>query len=370
MLRSSFAFAALFTLACSTHRVDECFPPCGPSDQTFFAHCVASGLPGECLAGNRRCCALAAECIGALDDQTVETTRTDCMTLAEDQCYPPCDANDESLYELCLGMGSAVCMIGDDECCALDSDCIGMLGDFVITADGCCGNATDCASGELCDSEFTCAPGPGCGDGVTTAPETCDDGNQITEELCAYGPMSCVVCTSSCVEQPGVARFCGDGNVDSDAGEECDPPDVELCDPSCHHIGLDPCFDGTMDGMETDMDCGGPDCGPCDVGAMCLVATDCTTASALCGATAFCGPMSLCEERGGCDDMNVCTHDFCLGTSGCSSSPIDEDGDGAGPLDLGCGRDCDDTDPNIGPAALEECDGIDNNCNDLIDETC
>ena len=42
---------------------------------------------------------------------------------------------------------------------------------------------------------------------------------------------------------------------------------------------------------------------------------------------------------------------------------IDSDGDGY-PID----EDCDDADPNIFPLQIEVCDGIDNNCNDEIDE--
>ncbi len=45
----------------------------------------------------------------------------------------------------------------------------------------------------------------------------------------------------------------------------------------------------------------------------------------------------------------------------------DNDGDGYG---LGCpkGKDCDDTNKHINPAAKERCDGVDNNCNKQIDE--
>ncbi len=46
---------------------------------------------------------------------------------------------------------------------------------------------------------------------------------------------------------------------------------------------------------------------------------------------------------------------------------VDVDGDGYGD---GCalGPDCDDSDTNISPAASEVCDGVDNDCNDMVDD--
>ena len=57
-----------------------------------------------------------------------------------------------------------------------------------------------------------------------------------------------------------------------------------------------------------------------------------------------------------------CTDPCCVGRPGC----FDGDGDGFSPNS----GDCDDDDPAVHPGALEVCDGVDNDCNGLIDETC
>ncbi|HEY1956477.1 MAG TPA: putative metal-binding motif-containing protein [Polyangiaceae bacterium] len=79
-----------------------------------------------------------------------------------------------------------------------------------------------------------------------------------------------------------------------------------------------------------------------------------------------------------CDDGNPCTTDACDKHTGeCSNTwvTLDVDGDGhRGPLaghqpgDPGsCGDDCDDTDPRAFPGNAEVCDGVDNDCDGIID---
>ncbi len=79
-----------------------------------------------------------------------------------------------------------------------------------------------------------------------------------------------------------------------------------------------------------------------------------------------------------CDDGNPCTADSCdKGTGGCVNTwiTLDLDGDGhRGPLPGfqpgapgSCGDDCDDTDPRAFPGNKEVCDGVDNDCDGIID---
>lgn len=80
-----------------------------------------------------------------------------------------------------------------------------------------------------------------------------------------------------------------------------------------------------------------------------------------------------------CDDEDECSIDSCNPTDGtCSYRPavIDADGDGFDGPRAGfvagtpgsCGDDCDDTSADAYPGALEICDGVDNDCNTIIDD--
>ena len=85
---------------------------------------------------------------------------------------------------------------------------------------------------------------PKCGDGVINGSETCDNGAANSDT--AYGG-----CTTKCVFGPA----CGDGKIDTEAGEECDNG-VNLagyskkpttgCGPGCRNAPY--CGDGKVDG--------------------------------------------------------------------------------------------------------------------------
>lgn len=111
----------------------------------------------------------------------------------------------------------------------------------------------------------------------------------------------------------------------------------------------------------------------------CTIDADCVSSGDLC-------VVPRCREEGrarvcvveaiSCDDADVCTLDACDPVTGACvhEAPTDADGDGfvgAAPRDVpvACGGDdCDDEEPSIHPGAAESCDGVDQNCNGIIDD--
>ncbi len=93
---------------------------------------------------------------------------------------------------------------------------------------------------------------------------------------------------------------------------------------------------------------------------------------------------SFFNDGGDCG--GICPNEVCNGQDDDCDGEVDEgltqlfadaDGDGAGDpaQPVGCAgvgvanaNDCDDTDPTINPAAMDVCDGVDNNCNGQVDE--
>lgn len=85
------------------------------------------------------------------------------------------------------------------------------------------------------------------------------------------------------------------------------------------------CADGRLNGRETEVDCGGPDCAPCLVGALCLVDTDC--------------------------DSEVCTGNRCAAPSCVDQT---ENGEETG---VDCGGPCRSCDVPLECGGDGECDG-------------
>ena len=121
---------------------------------------------------------------------------------------------------------------------------------------------------------------------------------------------------------------------------------------------------------------------PGDAGAPpageCLLDADCDDAD-LCHPRACVARKCVARAGPSCDDGDVCTTDACDPHTGhCVFTPraLDRDGDGVkGPAPgqswrdaTACGHDCDDTDPRAFPGNPEVCDGVDNDCNGIVDD--
>jgi hypothetical protein len=110
----------------------------------------------------------------------------------------------------------------------------------------------------------------------------------------------------------------------------------------------------------------------------CVSAVDCPQPPPdQCGAAACTDGVCSLQLAPKCDDGNPCTVDMCVnGACTASDGRVDADGDGvfasgttADPkAALGCGNDCDDAAANVHPQALELCDGVDNDCNGIVDD--
>ncbi len=112
---------------------------------------------------------------------------------------------------------------------------------------------------------------------------------------------------------------------------------------------------------------------------------DCTAAKDCDGFGDLCSPVGCvngtCQDLApvSCEDNNPCTSDSCDPTNGMCLHPpstLDLDHDGhRSPLPgkapgepNSCGDDCDDSNPMAFPGGVEVCDGVDNDCNGIVDD--
>jgi hypothetical protein len=218
-----------------------------------------------------------------------------------------------------------------------------------------CDDGLACNGRETCGPGFSCAPGMpvSCSSTVSCAVGHCSEPAGTCSYLpdhrkCAQGEVcdpasGCIntrTCTTSAACDDGV--FCN-GMETCDMNGQCQPGMPPSCDDGipCTLDSCDPSQNACAHVPDDSM-C--PAMGLCSVGA-CMAGTGCTLVAR------------------SCDDGDPCTDDACQEGTGCIHTVRDQDGDG-----FDCHNDCDDTNPAIHPGAQEICNGIDDNCNGLIDE--
>jgi hypothetical protein len=245
----------------------------------------------------------------------------DCPTCAVGS---ECARDGDCVSGVCIGdlCRGATCTDGAMNGDETGVDCGGTCG--ICPGSGCTAGS-ECASG-VCASNSQCADAI-CTDGVKNGDETgVDCGGRCAlpangartcpVDTACHGPADCAsgVCAAGICQNPTCADTVKNGDeTGTDCGGSCvaegktcgdgtpctEPTDCTsgLCDLIC----VPPhCTNADIDGGETDLNCGGPDCAPCADGSDCTAAGDCL--SGVCGVANSCvSPPCQCQAPA-CDD--------------------------------------------------------------------
>ncbi|MEM6292135.1 MAG: hypothetical protein AAGA54_12745 [Myxococcota bacterium] len=258
--------------------------------------------PADCDSGT---CTPLGICVspGCTDGvQNGDETDVDC---GGGTCGPcddgeTCEENADCLSEVCIEMGNVCaapsCDDGITNGNETDIDCGGPDCDACDDGDDCI-LSFDCMSlvclGDECQEAS-------CNDGVQNGDETgvdcggsclacptgggCDDGADCESGVCDPATNTCSAPTCDDMVQNGdetdvdcggdVCGPCDDGEGCEDAGDCVSG----VCDGDANTCSAPTCDDMVQNGDETDVDCGGDVCGPCNPGDMCIDGDDCSSA--------------------------------------------------------------------------------------------
>ncbi len=217
--------------------------------------------------------------------------------------------------------------------CALPGCGDGRLGPEEQCDDGDQDNSDECLN--------SCLPAS-CGDGyVQSGVETCDDGDLDNSDEClnscelptcgdGYVREGMEACDDGDLDNGDgclgtcVLNVCGDGyvNVGVEACDDGNQIQDDACSNTCDQLAT--CEDGLHNGLESDVDCGGPNCSACLQGDDCSAGSDC--ASRFCDGGTCVTPRHCRDIR----DIDAALPDGVY--------PVDPDGPGAGaePVSVFC----------------------------------
>jgi hypothetical protein len=326
-----------------------------------FGDCDGSAANGceTLLTTNQDCGACGVAC--ALPHGAASCTTGTCTLTSCQAGYHDCDGNPGNGCEAMpcanlshcasnAGCQSGVCQGGF---CATPI-CNDGVQNGAETAVDCGGSCSPCAVGQTCNLGADCQSGV-CQGGVCAAPTCVDAVANGAETATDCGGPSCPACADGLT--CAVGADCQSGVC---TGGHCQAP---------------VCNDGVKNGAETAVDCGGGACPACPAGKACGVGADCldlVCAGNICQ-LASCtdgvqngtetgldcgGSCSACVPGQPCAHGSDCQSGVCQG--GVCQSPTCSDGIKNGnEVAVDCGGTC---------AVPEVCDGIDNDCNGLVDD--
>ena len=319
-------------------------------------------------------CAPSEICTCSIDCGPPPPVETNCTDGLDNDCDGNVDCADSDCSVPCCGDGTC----NPVELCSCPADCTPSAGEIPGSTcldgiDNDCDGLSDCNDPD-CATEspacscgnFVCDPGEtqcncaiDCG-GVP-GPEVCNDG---VDNNCD-GAIDCLDAACTCT------TFCGGvcGDAVCFTSEICTCP-TDCGPPVTSESGL--CTDGLDNDCDSFVDCGDPDCfsdpacagggcgdGICTSAEMCWCAVDCgpPAASESWPSTCTDGLDNDCNGVADCNDPG-CSFEPCCGPPGCGDGLCTPPAESQCNCPFDCGV----------PSPGENCtDGIDNDCNGLID---
>jgi hypothetical protein len=233
---------------------------CNPLDEDNpnCADCVKNGLETDVDCGGDSCgpCLLEAICA---TDADCESGNCDALVCVVGPSGPLCEQDPD---------GNATC-----------ADCVQNGGETDVDCGGdACG---PCVEGAFCQADTDCHTGNcaagTCGRNISGC-ETVDDenpscgdcetnGSETDEDCGGDACPPCQVGKDCSIDADCISENCDGGMCGAPATPEC--PEVDPENPTC--------ADCVVNGLETDVDCGGDACGPCDIGDDCDSDADCAS---------------------------------------------------------------------------------------------
>ncbi len=272
---------------------------------TVWARGVAcqSDIPC-CVACEQGTCPLGSE--GDPCEQDTDCASDACDAVVHECVAHPCADHRQDGLEADVDCGGPLCnSCQGGQRCRNNLDC--QAGHVCFSSGGVCsgpsGSTADASTSDAAGEPLPCADECALGDQeCSLLPQVCtydDTGFTASCEAPGEGIWTCVVGNAGCaVWVPGAA--CGSSaaccagcqQVACDAGPgslcwSCPPGSdgnpceqdtdcvSDACDAMKHECISDPCADHRQDGLETDVDCGGPDCNECLTGQWCQSNRDC-----------------------------------------------------------------------------------------------
>lgn len=353
--------------------------PYSCDDECHGQRCVTgSTISPECFKGND------CDATTCPDGTCVDTPPDDCAAFCAAASLPttcsdaeqgqtrlavnqngPCHGN----LEVCKSSGewrlADGAFVPDNEACnEVDDDCNGIVDDMFVTCGdpGLCQNTVNTCNPADPSTAVPCvtlaAPSAVeiCNNGLDDDCEgSVDDGCECGDEECMPGE-TWADCPADCPE-PANGSPCDDGDL-------CTSGDT-------WQNGV--CASGTPVTCESD--------NACVSAGTCNPTTGCSATKVNCDDGVDC-TADTCDsvlgclntpDDSACSDGDPCTIDTCDAAAGCghTADPLcaGQDGDGDGWVAAADGGDdCDDNDAAVYPGAAEACNGIDDDCNAVVDD--